>query len=206
MSEQPTTGRVRHAAGAEANRPTEGGAAAARDGGRTRNDAAQAAGISAGLVRAGILFGLGLGGFFDGIVLHQVLQWHHMLTSAGYPADNLRNLEVNTLADGLFHVATYVFVALGLLVLWRSARRGLLRWSGRLLAGALLVGFGLFNLVEGVVDHQLLGIHHVNETAPREQWIWWDLGFLAWGAAMLVAGWLLLRRERAAPGGKGAMP
>ena len=38
------------------------------------------------LVSAGILFGLGLGGFFDGIVLHQVLQWHHMLTSAGYPA------------------------------------------------------------------------------------------------------------------------
>ncbi|MGZ5240675.1 MAG: DUF2243 domain-containing protein, partial [Caldimonas sp.] len=24
---------------------------------------------------AGILFGLGLGGFFDGIVLHQILQW-----------------------------------------------------------------------------------------------------------------------------------
>ena len=36
-------------------------------------------------VSAGILFGLGLGGFFDGIILHQVLQWHHMLTSAGYP-------------------------------------------------------------------------------------------------------------------------
>jgi uncharacterized membrane protein len=29
---------------------------------------------------AGILFGLGLGGFFDGIVLHQVLQWRHILT------------------------------------------------------------------------------------------------------------------------------
>ena len=36
-------------------------------------------------ISAGILFGLGLGGFFDGIILHQVLQWHHMLTSAGIP-------------------------------------------------------------------------------------------------------------------------
>ncbi len=27
----------------------------------------------------GLLVGLGLGGFFDGIVLHQLLQWHHML-------------------------------------------------------------------------------------------------------------------------------
>jgi uncharacterized membrane protein len=32
-------------------------------------------------VSAGIFFGLGLGGFFDGIVLHQLLQWHHMLSS-----------------------------------------------------------------------------------------------------------------------------
>jgi len=44
---------------------------------------------------AGILFGLGLGGF-DGIILHQVLQWHHMVTSAGYPPDTVRNLEINT--------------------------------------------------------------------------------------------------------------
>jgi hypothetical protein len=43
-------------------------------------------------VSAGILLGLGLGGFFDGIVLHQILQWHHMATSAGYPADSLENL------------------------------------------------------------------------------------------------------------------
>ena len=42
-------------------------------------------------ISAGILFGLGLGGFFDGIILHQVLQWHHMLTSDGYPADSLHN-------------------------------------------------------------------------------------------------------------------
>jgi uncharacterized membrane protein len=52
-------------------------------------------------ITAGMLFGLGLGGFFDGIVLHQVLQWHHMLTSAGYPPDSVTNLQVNTFWDGL---------------------------------------------------------------------------------------------------------
>ncbi len=51
---------------------------------------------------AGILLGLGLGGFFDGIVLHQILQWHHMATSSGYPADTLENLQLNTTLDGLF--------------------------------------------------------------------------------------------------------
>jgi len=28
---------------------------------------------------AGLLFGIGLGGFLDGIILHQVLQWHRNL-------------------------------------------------------------------------------------------------------------------------------
>ena len=147
-------------------------------------------------VSAGILFGLGLGGFFDGIVLHQLLQWHHLVTSAGYPPDSVENLKVNTFWDGLFHALTYVFVALGLAVLWRAARRAHLRWSSKLLIGALLMGFGLFNLVEGTVSHQILGIHHVNETAPREQWIYWDVGFLVWGAAMLAGGWLLQRAGR----------
>jgi uncharacterized membrane protein len=148
-------------------------------------------------VSAGILFGLGLGGFFDGIVLHQLLQWHHLLTSAGYPPDSVANLQVNTLADGIFHSATYLFTAAGLVVLWRYSRRSHIRWSGKLLPGSVLIGFGAFNLVEGVIDHHLLGIHHVNETVPREQWIYWDLGFLAWGAAMLIGGWLLLRRGQA---------
>jgi uncharacterized membrane protein len=150
---------------------------------------------------AGILFGLGLGGFFDGIVLHQLLQWHHMLTSAGYPADSLGSLQVNTFWDGLFHASTYVFVILGLAILWRTARRTHLHWSGKLLAGTVLMGFGIFNLVEGIIDHQILGIHHVNETVPREQWIWWDLGFLLWGAAMLLGGWFLFRAgQRETPG------
>ena len=48
------------------------------------------------------------------------------------------------------------------------------------------MGFGLFNLVYGVIDHQILGIHHVNETVPPAQWLYWDIGFLVWGALMLV--------------------
>ena len=43
-------------------------------------------------VSAGILFGLGLGGFFDGIILHQVLRWHHMLSS-WYPVNTIENFE-----------------------------------------------------------------------------------------------------------------
>jgi uncharacterized membrane protein len=142
---------------------------------------------------AGILFGLGLGGFFDGVVLHQMLQWHHMLTSAGYPADSVENLRLNTFFDGLFHAATYIFVVLGLVMLWRTAHRSHLWWSSKLLVGTMLMGFGAFNLVEGVINHHLLGLHHVNETVRRDQWVYWDLGFLLWGAVMLVGGWALFR-------------
>ena len=55
------------------------------------------------------------------------------------------------------------------------------------------MGFGLFNVVEGIVDHHVLNLHHVNETVPPEQWIYWDVGFLVWGVLMLLVGWGLLR-------------
>ena len=58
----------------------------------------------------------------------------------------------------------------------------------------MLIGFGLFNLIEGTINHHLLGLNHVNETVPREQWIYWDIAFLVWGAAMLLGGLQLLRR------------
>jgi hypothetical protein len=47
------------------------------------------------------IMGLGLGGFIDGIVLHQILRWHHMLTgdNGGEPMDTLAGLETNTLID-----------------------------------------------------------------------------------------------------------
>lgn len=142
---------------------------------------------------AGIFLGLGLGGFFDGIVLHQVLQWHHMGSSAGFPPNSLENLQLNVLWDGVFHIAAYIFVMIGLALLWRAASCPHRPWSGKLLWGTILLGFGGFNLVEGLIDHQLLGLHHVNETVPPEQWIYWDVGFLLSGVLLAALGWWLMR-------------
>lgn len=152
------------------------------------------------LVTAGIWLGLGLGGFFDGVVLHQILRWHHMLTSAGYPPTSVANLDVNTLADGLFHAATYLFTLIGLIMLWRASRRSDVAWSGRILIGAMLVGWGAFNLVEGLIDHQILGIHHVRDDfPPGPAKTAWDIGFLVWGALMLAGGWLMIRAAAPSP-------
>jgi uncharacterized membrane protein len=151
------------------------------------------------LIWAGVLLGIGLGGFLDGIVLHQILQWHHLLSSQGsYPVTTVAGLQVNTLWDGLFHAGTYIATIAGLFLLWSAARQTHAPWSSKRLIGMLLTGWGAFNLVEGIVNHQLLGIHHVNETAPREQWLWWDLAFLAWGAVMLLVGSALARAEEVA--------
>jgi uncharacterized membrane protein len=138
-----------------------------------------------------ILLGIGLGGLFDGIVLHQILQWHHML-SAHTPPDSLASLEQNTLADGLFHAVAWVFTLIGVLLIWGAMRYGAsMGWSR--LTGGLLAGWGGFNLVEGLVDHHLLGVHHVR-LGPDQ--LLYDVGFLAWGAIMLAGGTVLLRGRK----------
>lgn len=137
-----------------------------------------------------LLMGIGLGGFVDGIVLHQLLQWHHMLTDEGdFPADTVPGLEDNTFADGLFHLVTWVFVVVGTLVAIRAWQRRELAppWRGHF--GWLLVGWGVFNIVEGLLAHQILGIHHVRDDLGGP--LSWDIGFLVSGALLIAAGWAL---------------
>lgn len=147
-------------------------------------------------IGAGILFGLSVGGLFDAVVLHQILRWHQMLTSAAEPAGSIGNLHPTLLWEGVLQLASYACVAAGASIVWRAAQRGRACWSQRLLAATMLVGFGAFNIVEGAIAHLLLGLHHANETVPHEQWLGWDLGFVACGALMLVAGSALCRSVR----------
>jgi uncharacterized membrane protein len=89
-----------------------------------------------------------------------------------------------------------VFILVGLFMLWHAAHHQHLYWSTKLLVGSLLLGFGLFNTVEGVIDHHWLGIHHVNETIPSSQWPAWDIAFTTWGVAMILGGGMLLQSGR----------
>ncbi|MFJ8591084.1 DUF2243 domain-containing protein [Streptomyces sp. NPDC093598] len=155
----------------------------------------------------GIVLGVGMGGFVDGILLHQLLQWHHMLSSTNqdrigvkyYNPHTVSGLEMNTLWDGVFHTVCWLAVLLGLAVLYSRVTHDRLRvWTSRVLWGWMLVGWGLFNLVEGVLDHHVLGIHHVY---AGEGQVWWDIGFLVLGALLVAGGYLLQRSGRPfAPG------
>jgi uncharacterized membrane protein len=145
------------------------------------------------LRNAGVLLGLGLGGFCDGIVLHQLLQWHHLVSNVDdFDPATLPGLRANIVADGLFHALTYALTVTGVVLFWMSMQRGQ-RGTGREVVGLLLVGWGAFNIADSLIAHFLLGIHHINMTAPPEQWLWWDLAFLGLGVAMLATGWRLWR-------------
>lgn len=131
----------------------------------------------------GYLLGFGLGGFFDGILLHQILQWHHLLSAID--PDNLR---FQVAADGYFHALMYLIAAVGLWLL-ATSKRG----SGRLLLAGLLIGFGLWHGVDAVLSHWTLGIHRIRMDSPRP--LVWDLAWFGiFGLVPMIAGWTMGRR------------
>ena len=142
----------------------------------------------------GVLFGVGFGGFVDGVVLHQILQWHHLLTSTGdHPATTVAGLETNTLADGMFHLAALIVLLVAVSMLWRRIRDGA-RATWRSIVGTGLAGWGAFNLAEGLVAHHLLGIHHVREGPDA---LGYDLGFLAVSIVLVTVGLAIARNDLA---------
>ena len=146
------------------------------------------------LIAAGTLMGIGLGGFFDGIVFHQLLQMHNMLSN-WVPRTSLANEEINMFWDGLFHAFCYIATLTALYMLWHAVARRGLPFAGRMYAGSLWLGWGLFNLVEGVIDHQLLQVHHVYQNDPPH-FVLWDLLFLASGVLFLFIGGRSIRAGR----------
>jgi uncharacterized membrane protein len=108
-----------------------------------------------------------------------------------YDPHTVSGLEMNTVWDGLFHVVCWLAVLTGLAILYsRITTRRRRVWASRVLWGWVLTGWGLFNLVEGILDHQILGIHHVRG-GPHQ--IWWDIGFLGLGAALVAVGYAVQR-------------
>lgn len=144
------------------------------------------------LVTAGVLIGIGMGGFVDGILFHQILQIHNML-SARVPTDDLIGAKVNMVWDGLFDAADWLFTAAGIVALWRANDRADILHSGQVVVGAVLLGWGLFNLVEGVIDHHVLQLHHVVERLGPSVWDWL---FLTFGATLSATGAGLIRMVR----------
>jgi len=150
------------------------------------------------LVRAGIVLGLGFGGFADGIILHQILGWHHLVcVTAHCQPTSIEHLQLQNTQDGFFHLGLWLVSLVGTAMLFRAARHTGPEWHGRVLFGAMLAGWGLFNFVEGIIDHQILGIHHVLPGHPHQ--LWFDLLFLAAGVMFFVIGTRLIHSPNSSP-------
>jgi uncharacterized membrane protein len=140
-------------------------------------------------VAAGTVLGIGLGGFIDGILLHQIWQVHAML-SAKVPLDTMVNMQTNMTADGLFHSAVWLATFVGVVMLFNAGKRADVLFSSRRFYGAMLIGWGLFNVVEGVIDHHILEVHHVVERLGQSIWDWLFLGA---SAALILIGLVIKR-------------
>lgn len=155
---------------------------------------------------AGFLLGFALGGFFDGILLHQVLQWHHLLSAV--ESARIQDIRVQILADGLFHALMYVIAAIGLWVLWRGRRELGSPGADRRLLALALIGFGVWHMLDGIVSHWLLGIHRIRMDVDNPL-VWDLLWFVLFGVVVAAVGWWLLRggggRASGPRGSRGAL-
>jgi len=141
-------------------------------------------------IRPGFVVGIAVAGFFDGVFLHQVLQWHHMICIETHcVATSVASLKRQTFTDGVFHAVMFVVLLVGLAMLTSALANGG-RMVQRRFWGALLFGAGVFNVIEGIVDHHILQIHHVR-FGPMQTPL--DLGFLGVSAVIGVIGWRMTR-------------
>jgi uncharacterized membrane protein len=136
------------------------------------------------LLGGGIL-GFGLGALVDVLVFHLILQWHHILSSL-YRPTTLGGLRTNVYFDGLFSLAMVGVMAVGSAVVWYGLNRSTTPFSPIRVVGALLVGAGLFNVFDGVVDHYALGLHDVVHGTQAFNPHWVGASLLLLGVGILV--------------------
>ncbi len=135
--------------------------------------------------RSGALVGVGVAGFVDETVFHQLLHWHHFYDRS--------TPDAGLVSDGIFHAFSWFAVVAGLF--WYAALRHRSELVTTRWLGGLLVGAGGFQLYDGTVQHKLLGLHQIRydvELLP------YDLAWNLVAVVLVVAGVILTRRHHAA--------
>ncbi len=147
-------------------------------------------------IASAILIGIGLAGLIDIIIFHAILQWHHTSSHKIIP-NTIESLQINLLHDGVFLAFSLLMIVLGIILLWyaQSSKNKDYFWSDkRSFIGLILIGFGGFNTIEGIINHHILQMHHVIEVADP---FVFDLIFLVIGGiAIVVLGTILLRLQK----------
>lgn len=130
------------------------------------------------LLIAGGIIGLGIMGLVDGIVFHQLLEWHHVVHG--------HNHRMDLISDGIFNLAVTIIVLYGVIRVFQHARRDELSSSWTFYICGMLIGAGIFNLAEGLINHQILELHHVRPGHPAE--FMYDMLYLLSGVILIAIG------------------
>lgn len=130
------------------------------------------------------ILGFGFLGALDGIIFHQLLQWHSVIMEA------TRTEQI--VSDGLFHLAVTIALVIGGVLLWLGGNPTDHSKGVRMLVGGFLIGGGTFNFVEGIINHHLLQIHRVKPGDPNA--LMYDLAFLASGIILILIGYYVRRK------------
>ena len=135
----------------------------------------------------GLLVGVGLAATVDEVVFHQLLHWHLFYDRASSAA--------GLVSDGVFHAFGTVALVAGVFLLADLRRRGdvvrVRAWAG------VLLGSGVFQVYDGLVQHKALGLHQIRYGVAL---LPYDLVWNGTGALLAVVGAaLLLRRPARSP-------
>ncbi|WP_340084189.1 DUF2243 domain-containing protein [Siminovitchia sp. FSL H7-0308] len=122
------------------------------------------------------LLGIGTIGMIDGIFFHQILQWH-----STYMHTNRFNQIVS---DGFFHLFVTIVIFIGAIILWKSDPSDSKNNKLTFLSGIFL-GAGIFNFIEGIINHHILQIHHVK---PGPNQFLFDILFDVSGIILIIIG------------------
>lgn len=139
---------------------------------------------------AGVLVGAGTMAAVDEIVFHQILAWHHFYDRAT-PA-------IALFSDGLLHAAELIAIVAGF-SLW-NALRGHRTLAARHATSGLHFGLGGFQVFDGIVDRKVLRVHQIRY-GVEDLWIY-DTVWIASGAAIFIAGWVVYVCAQAATSGR----
>ncbi|MBD7939021.1 DUF2243 domain-containing protein [Cytobacillus sp. Sa5YUA1] len=130
---------------------------------------------------SGILFGLGLVAFIDEMVFHQLLSWHHFYDQS--------TTKIGLLSDGLFHAFSW-FATVASLFMVADLRRRNSWWKKRWIGGVLL-GIGLFNLYDGLIQHKVFKLHQIRYGVDL---LPYDLVWNITAALITIIGIIIIRK------------
>jgi uncharacterized membrane protein len=121
---------------------------------------------------AAFLFGIGLGGLLEGIVLREMLHW-----------------QPPGAASAWLDLALWLAVAVGAVFLLSAFRAPGRMPSERGFAACVLMGWGGFNVMQGIVGRWILDLDHVRQLPSFMEA--YDWGLLGLSVLVFLVGWSL---------------